>query len=203
MRGDTIKVLIIEDNPGDTRLLREFLKEPQGIPFELVHVGRLSEALMSLARESYGVILLDLSLPDSQGLDTLSSLRSHMENVPIVVLTALNDEGFAVAAIEQGAQDYLIKGQVDGALLARALRYAIQRHKMQGSLRDRNRELLILRKISETVLGSLDLKSVLDRILEQAIESGTFDFGNIRLLDGSGQMLEVVASGGYRSRETP
>ena len=201
MGGDPIKILLIEDNPGDARLLREFLKEPHGSPFELVHVDRLSEALSSLARESYEIILLDLSLPDAHGLDTISRLRSHAENVPIVVLTGLNDEEVAVAAVEQGAQDYLIKGQVDGPLLARSLRYAIQRHRVEESLKDRNRELLILRKISETVLGSLDLRSVLDRVLEQAMESGTFDFGNIRLLDGSGQMLEVAASRGYREPE--
>jgi signal transduction histidine kinase/DNA-binding response OmpR family regulator len=201
MSGVPIKVLLIEDNAGDARLLREFLKEPQGSSFELVHVDRLSEALSSLARESYGIILLDLSLPDAQGLDTISRLRSHAEDVPIVVLTGLNDEEVAVAAVEQGAQDYLIKGQVDGPLLARALRYAIQRHRAEESLKDRNRELLILRKISETVLGSLDLRSVLDRILEQAMESAAFDFGNIRLLDRSGQMLEVAASRGYRDPE--
>ena len=201
MGGDSIKVLLIEDNAGDACLLREFLKEPQGTSFEMVHVDRLSEALSSLARETFGIILLDLSLPDADGLDTISRLRRLAEKVPIVVLTGLNDEEVAVAAIEAGAQDYLIKGQVSGPLLARALRYAIQRHRVEESLRDRNRELLILRNISETVLSSLDLSSILDRILQQVMESGTFDFGNIRLLDGSGELLEVVASRGYRDPE--
>ena len=198
MSREQIKVLLVEDNVGDARLLRELLKEPKGSPFELVHVGRLSEALSSLRVEPFGVILLDLSLPDAQGLDTICRLRSHAANVPIVIMTGLDDEEFAVTAVEQGAQDYLIKGQVDGHLLARALRYAIQRHKAEESLKERNRELLTLRKISETILGSLDLKSVLETILEQAMESGSFDLGNIRMLDRSGKALEVMATRGYR-----
>jgi signal transduction histidine kinase/DNA-binding response OmpR family regulator len=198
MSSGAIKVLLVEDNPGDARLLQEFLKEPPGSPFELVHVDRLSEALNSLRAEPFGVILLDLSLPDAQGLDTIGRLRGHAANVPIVVLTGLDDEEVAVAAVEQGAQDYLIKGQVDGHLLARSLRYAIQRHRAEESLKDRNRELLILRKISETILGSLDLKSVTERILEEAMLSCSFDVGNIRLLDRGGETLEMAAARGYR-----
>lgn len=201
MVNDPIKVLLIEDNLGDARILCELLQQYHGTPFELVHVERLSDALISIDEKSCGVILLDLTLPDADGLDTISRLRRHAERVPIVVLTGLDDEDVAVEAIEQGAQDYLIKGQVDGPLLARALRYAIQRHRVEESLRERNRELLILRKISETVLSSLDLQSILDRILEQAMASGPFDFGNIRLLNSSGERLEIVASRGYRDPE--
>jgi signal transduction histidine kinase len=201
MNADPIKVLLVEDNPGDARLLREFLREPQGSAFELVHVDRLSDALNVLGEEPFAVVLLDLSLPDAHGLDTISRLRGHAPHVPIVVLTGLNDEEIAVRAVEQGAQDYLIKGQVDGQLLARSLRYAIQRHRAEESLKQRNRELLILRKISETILGSLDLASVTERILEEAMVSCSFDLGNIRLLDRSGEVLEVAASKGYRDPE--
>jgi len=147
------------------------------------------------------VVLLDLSLPDSQGLDTIRRLRSGASVPPIVVLTGLDDEEAAVKAVEQGAQDYLIKGQVDGHLLARSLRYAIQRHSAEETLKERNRELLVLRRISEAIPGSLDLKLVLDRILEQAMLSGSFDLGNIRLLDSSGEMLEVAVARGYRDRD--
>jgi len=118
-----------------------------------------------------------------------------------VVLTGLNDEEVAVRAVEEGAQDYLIKGQVNGHLLARSLRYAIQRHRAEETLKERNRELLILQKISETILGSLDLKAVLGKILEETMVNDCFDLGNIRLLDRSGEMLEVVASRGYRCSE--
>lgn len=195
-----IKILLVEDNPGDARLLREFLREPRGLRLQLVQVDRFSDALKALRADSFGVVLLDLSLPDAQGLETIGRLRSHAD-VPIVVLTGLDDEEIAVRAVEQGAQDYLVKGQVDGALLTRSLRYAIQRHRAEETLKERNRELLILRKISETILGSLDLTSVTGSILEEAMLSGSFDLGNIRLLDRSGEVLEVAVARGYRDPE--
>jgi two-component system, sensor histidine kinase and response regulator len=201
MNRTPIKILLVEDNPGDARLLRELLKEPEGLRLELVQVERSDDALKALRAESFGAVLLDLSLPDAQGLETIGRLRSHADNVPIVVLTGLDDEEVAVRAVEEGAQDYLVKGQVDGSLLTRSLRYAIQRHRAEETLKRRNRELLILRKISETILGSLDLKSVTERILQEAIESGSFDLGNVRLLDAGGEMLKVAASHGYRDPE--
>src|SRR5919108_2311452 len=198
MSSGPIRVLLVEDNQGDARLLRELLKETGRSQFDLVHVDRLSEALRVLRAEPFPVILLDLSLPDAHGLDTIGRLRCQAAAVPIVILTGLNDEEIAVRAVEEGAQDYLIKGQVDGHLLARSLRYAIQRHRAEETLKERNRELLILRKISETILGSLDLKSVTERILEEAMLSGSFDLGNIRLLDARREILEVAATRGYR-----
>src|SRR5436190_1223886 len=176
-----IRVLLVEDNPGDARLLRELLQEAGGSQFDLVHVDRLGEALKLLKHERFPVVLLDLSLPDAQGLDNISRLNSHAEGTPIVVLTGLNDEDVAVKALQQGAQDYLVKGQVDGQLLVRSLRYAIQRQKIEEVLKSHNKELSILREISETILGSLDLRSVLESILEKTMLSGSFDLGNIQL----------------------
>ncbi|HWP56444.1 MAG TPA: ATP-binding protein [Candidatus Acidoferrales bacterium] len=199
METEPIKVLLVEDNAGDARLLREVLSESQGSLFELIHVDRLSEALRALQRDGFSAILLDLSLPDAHGLETIGRLRSAEPVPPIVVLTGLNDEEMALKAVQEGAQDYLVKGQVDGQLLMRSLRYAIQRHRAEAALKQRNRELQVLRSISETVLGSLELKSVLDRILDQAITSGAFDLGNIRLLDAGGETLRVVAARGYRN----
>jgi signal transduction histidine kinase/CheY-like chemotaxis protein len=196
-----IHVLLIEDNPGDARLLRELLQETGSSQFELVHADRLSEALMRLSARRFDVVLLDLSLPDAHGLDTISRLGSQAEGTPIVILTGLNDEEIAIRALQQGAQDYLIKGQVDGQLLARALRYSIQRHKAEESLKARNRELMVLRKISEAILASLDLNSVLEHILEQAIFIGSFDLGNIRLLESNGDTLKVAVVRGYRDPE--
>jgi signal transduction histidine kinase len=202
MSNGPIKVLLVEDNPGDARLLREYLKESGKAHFELVHVCRLSEALNALKEKSFGAILLDLSLPDAQGLETIDHLRSPGFVPPIVVLTGLDDEDVAVKAVQQGAQDYLVKGQVDGQLLTRALRYAIQRHGAEERLKERNRELLILRRISETILGSLDLKVVLDRILEEAMLSGAFELGNIRLLNPRDDTLEVAVAQGYRDPQS-
>jgi two-component system, sensor histidine kinase and response regulator len=196
-----IHVLLIEDNPGDARLLRELLQETGSPPFELVHADRFSEALRRLSEQRFDVVLLDLSLPDAQGLDTISRLGRQAEGTPIVILTGLNDEEIAIRALQQGAQDYLVKGQADGQLLARALRYSIERHKAEESLKARNRELMVLRRISEAILASLDLNSVLEHILEQAIFSGSFDLGNIRLLESNGDTLQVVVVRGYRDPE--
>jgi signal transduction histidine kinase/DNA-binding response OmpR family regulator len=201
MSSGPIRVLLVEDNQGDARLLRELLKETGRSQFDLVHVDRLSEALRVLRAEPFPVILLDLSLPDAHGLDTIGRLRCQAAGVPIVILTGLNDEEIAVRAVEEGAQDYLIKGQVDGHLLARSLRYAIQRHRAEETLKERNRELLILQKISETILSSLDLRAVLESILEQTMVSESFDLGNVRLLDPNRATLEVMVSRGYRDPE--
>jgi signal transduction histidine kinase/CheY-like chemotaxis protein len=190
-----MRVLLVEDNDDDVLLIQESLSETK---ISIARAERLSTALEQLAKGGFDAVLLDLSLPDAQGLDTLGRVHSQAPGVPIVVLTGLNDEEAAVKAVERGAQDYLIKGQVDGHLLARALRYAIQRHKAEESLKKRNRELLVLRKISETILGSLDLKIVIEQILEQAMLSGSFDLGNIRLIDSSGDALEVAVARGYR-----
>ncbi len=201
MSAGPIKVLIVEDNPGDVRLLRELLQEAAGRQFELIHENRLSEALKRLGEGGFAAILLDLTLPDAQGIDSIGRLRAHATLPPIVVLTGLDDEELAVKAVEQGAQDYLIKGQVDGHLLVRSLRYAIQRQKIEEMLKAHNKELSILREISETILGSLDLRSVLESILEKTMLSGSFDLGNVRLLDHTGDTLKLAASRGYRDPE--
>lgn len=192
-----MRVLLVEDNEDDALLIRETLSET----IEIERAERLSTALEQLATGRFDAVLLDLSLPDARGLDTIGRVHSQAPGVPIVVLTGLNDEEAAVKAVERGAQDYLIKGHTDGALLTRSLRYAMQRHRAEETLRERNRELLILKRISETILGSLDLRSVIERILEEAMQSGSFDLGNIRLLDRSGEMLEVATSRGYRDPE--
>jgi signal transduction histidine kinase/CheY-like chemotaxis protein len=190
-----MRVLLVEDNEDDALLIRESLSETT---LEIKRAERLSTALEQLAGGKFDAILLDLSLPDAQGLNTIGRVHGQAPGVPIVVLTGLDDEEAAVKAVEQGAQDYLIKGQVDGHLLARSLRYAIQRHRAEERLKERNRELLILKKISETILGFLDLRSVTESILEEAMLSGSFDLGNVRLLDRSGETLEVAANRGYR-----
>jgi signal transduction histidine kinase len=193
-----MRVLLVEDNHDDAVLIQETLS---GTAIEIDRAERLSTALEKLANGGLEAVLLDLSLPDAQGLDTISRLRSQAPGAPIVVLTGLNDEEAAVKAVEEGAQDYLIKGQVDGHLLARSLRYAIQRHKAEQRLKERNRELLVLRRISETILASLDLKLVLDRILEEAMLIGSFDLGNIRLLESDGDTLGLIVARGYRDPE--
>jgi DNA-binding NarL/FixJ family response regulator len=118
-----IKVLLVEDNPGDSRLIREMLAEARGVTFDLEYADRLQVGLEYLGERKIEAVLLDLGLPDSQGLETLSKTYAQAPEVPIVVLTGLNDELLGVEAVNRGAQDYLVKGQVDPNLLVRAIRF--------------------------------------------------------------------------------
>src|SRR5918997_796041 len=130
----TIKILLVEDNPGDALLVRVLLEEAGTDRFDVKDVGRLGEAIERLAEEDFSVVLLDLSLPDSQGLDTVEQVRTAAPRAPIVVLSGLDDEETALQALQSGAQDYLVKGQGDGNLIARAIRYAIERKRAEEEL---------------------------------------------------------------------
>ena len=125
MAPETIRVLLVEDNLGDARLLYEGMEEALPGQFKMTHVKRLNEALEFLWKETCDVVLLDLGLPDSHGIDTLVLTRAQAPDVPIVVLTGFQDESLGDQALKEGAQDYLVKGQVDSKLLARSMRYAI------------------------------------------------------------------------------
>jgi diguanylate cyclase (GGDEF)-like protein/PAS domain S-box-containing protein len=133
---EIIQVLLIEDNPGDTRLVKEMLVDAGASKFSLTHVGLLSEGLSLLRNESHHVILLDLSLPDGHGLDTVRQVCAVAPHLPVVILTGLDDETIAIRAVQEGAEDYLVKGQMDGNLLARAIRYAIERKRAEEALRE-------------------------------------------------------------------
>jgi signal transduction histidine kinase len=134
-KSDLIRILLVEDNPGDVRLLREALREAGSDQFHLTHVTRLSDAMARLEDASFDVILTDLSLPDCQGLEACTRLHERVPKIPIVVLTGTDDEANAVEALHKGAQDYLVKGRMTaGYVLARALRYAIERHRLRCTL---------------------------------------------------------------------
>ena len=130
METKATKVLLIEDHPGDARLIREALAESRGARIDLECVDRLSSGLRRLADGEIDLLLLDLGLPESQGLDTLDRVRTEAPGVPIIVLTGRNDEVLGAQAVQIGAQDYLVKGDVDSRLLVRAMRYAIERHRL-------------------------------------------------------------------------
>lgn len=161
-----LTVLLIEDNPGDTRLIQEMLAEASGVTFELECAHRLSTGLERLAEGGIDVVLLDLGLPDSQGLDTFDKVYAHAQ-IPAIVLSGLDDESLAVEAVQRGAQDYLIKGQIDSNPLARAIRYAVERRRMAEALQQRNRELTLLHRAGQALSSSLDLDQVLDTVLEE------------------------------------
>jgi signal transduction histidine kinase len=147
-----VSILLIEDNPGDRRLIREMLAEAGNVAFDVQYADRLQAAMECLGQNGVEVILLDLGLPDSQGLETLRKVYAQASEMPIVVLTGLNDEMVGVQAINEGAQDYLIKGQVDTQLLRRTIRYAIERKQAE----ERERRLQVQLSLSNR-LASLGL----------------------------------------------
>ncbi|MBP2315593.1 signal transduction histidine kinase [Azospirillum soli] len=130
-----IRVLLVEDDPGDALLVRVGLRRAAPGAFDLQHVETLDGALAWLGSAPADIVLLDLSLPDSHGLATLQGLRRAFPAIPIIVLTGFDDTDFAVAAVEAGAQDFLVKGQADGVLMQRAIRYALSRKHMEEELR--------------------------------------------------------------------
>jgi diguanylate cyclase len=120
-------VLLVEDNRGDARLVEELLKEAENGRFRVSHVERLADARQSLMENGAGCVLLDLSLPDASRLEALMQLRAAAPDVPIVILSGLQDELLAVKAVQEGAQDYLVKGRVDGQAIGRSITYAVER----------------------------------------------------------------------------
>jgi len=128
-----LTALLVDDSAADVRLMREALADQRETPVRLLHADRLSTGLARLAEGGVDVVLLDLGLPDSQGLETLIKVRHHAPRVPVIVLTASDDIALAIQALQQGAQDYLVKAsvQVSRDLVGRSIRYAIERHRVE------------------------------------------------------------------------
>ncbi len=151
---DTLTVLLVEDSPADARLAHLMLADARDPRFALVHVDRLAAAAATLeSGQRVDAVLLDLGLPDGQGLTNVTRLRTVAPRVPIVVMSGNDDEALAVAGVRDGAQDYLVKGRVEGDMLARALRYAIERKDAEARLaaalatqQEANRQLESLNK---------------------------------------------------------
>ncbi|MCA2708758.1 MAG: hybrid sensor histidine kinase/response regulator [Microcystis sp. M015S2] len=170
-----IKVLLIEDNLAEARLLKEILKGNEKKEFHLVNVSRLSEAISLLQQTNFDVILLDLTLPDSQGLQSLAPLLITAPKLPIVVLTNTNDDNLALAALRQGAQDYLIKREVSLEILTRSLCYAIERKQMEEALRESN-EALKMSVIERT--NQLEKAQELNQLKTEFVSMLSHDFRN-------------------------
>ncbi|GFO60438.1 histidine kinase [Geomonas silvestris] len=139
--SESLRVLLVEDNPGDADLLLFQLPEHGTTRWEVVCVGRLCEALDRVSREYFDIVLLDLGLPDSTGMETFRAMRFQAAKLPIIVLTGNQDERTGLEAIREGAQDYLVKGEVGSELLLRAVRYAIERGRTENALLELNNNL--------------------------------------------------------------
>ncbi len=148
MTGSSLTILLIEDNPGDARLLRETLAAADSGGISLEHVSDLRAGIERLAAGGIDGVLLDLGLPDSAGLDTLSKVQARSADLPVIVLTGLDDQALAQRAVREGAQDYLVKGEVDGDLLCRSIRYAVERKRADRALREMEKRALAQEKLA-------------------------------------------------------
>jgi len=163
MKTVPTKILLVEDNPGDARLVQESLSEAGATSFDLTTVKTLAKGLAHLKKNPVDVILLDLTLPDSSGMDTFTKMHAQASKVPIVLLTGFDDDSQASQAVREGAQDYLVKGQVSSSLLVRSIRYAIERKRAEELLHENERRF---RDIFEGVEDAIFVETPDGRILD-------------------------------------
>ncbi|MGC9400655.1 MAG: ATP-binding protein [Anaerolineae bacterium] len=198
------QVLLIEDNSTDALLIQEMLESVNGTTnFDIFHVERLSHGLAQLERRPFDLVLLDLSLPDSQGPDTFERLHTHASQIPIIVLTGLDDRETAVQAVQRGAQDYLVKGSVDEHLLQRAMRYAIERKRTEEALRRRTAQLEALHDIALEITSQLNLDRLLHSITSRAIELVGGTAGLLGLYQAETDQIEFITYIGIEHPSTP
>jgi phosphoserine phosphatase RsbU/P len=203
MDEDRVKILLVEDDPDDVYVMRNLLGDRWSGPFELVHVELLASAIERVEEEKFNVVLLDLGLPDSTGLETFFNLYAHAGEVPIVVLTGYNDERIAVKAVQSGAQDYLVKGQLTDSLLIRSIRYAIERSRRyhaEEALRDTSEEFRaageIQQRLYPLVPPKLEGFELAGAIFPAKATAGDY-FDYIPMLDGCvGLVVGDVSSHG-------
>ncbi|HZT11326.1 MAG TPA: hybrid sensor histidine kinase/response regulator [Candidatus Baltobacteraceae bacterium] len=196
-----MKVLIVEDSSTDARVVRRYLRDGQGT---VSSASTLADAVSQAEKEPFDAIVLDMSLPDAEGVDTVRRMRAAAPHVPIVVLSGFEDDAMATAAMQAGAQDYLIKGQVDEIGLRRALRYAIERQQLRDRLEASEARLqeenVILRRLADAagrVFATLDVRAVVGLL---AAEARRLWGGSVTLfaLRSSGELACADAGGGSR-----
>lgn len=161
------RVLLVEDNPQDVDLLREFLAEGPH-EFRLESAGRLADAIAALQSTQYDLVLTDLSLPDSRGCETFGKLQAAAAHLPIIVLSGFGDEALALRTVERGAQDYLLKGRIDHHGLVRAMRYALERHRLKREADEARAQLeqRVAERTAELATSNVQLKTALDQLQE-------------------------------------
>ncbi len=178
---ETVRLLLVEDNPVDALWIKEALQDASSSKFVICHLECLAGAKEQLEKESFNVLVLDLGLPDSQGIETFLEVKNIAPDIPIVVMSGLDDETLALEAVRGGAQDYFLKGKWDAQLIVRSLYYAIQRHQLlvtckeaTESSRRANRALRVLSKCNELLVRVMEERGLLDDICRILVDDGGY-----------------------------
>lgn len=162
-----LRILLVEDNPAEAFLLQESIAQIKNPP-EVIHAERLEDALECLKEQIVDAILLDLALPDSEGLGTLERTNAAAEHLPIIVLTGLEDEAAAIEAVRLGAQDYLLKGQAGARQLVQTIHHAIERKRLERAVAQSGQRNQLLAEVSAVVVAQTDLKGLLNTVADAA-----------------------------------
>jgi two-component system cell cycle sensor histidine kinase/response regulator CckA len=194
-----IEILLVEDNPGDARLVREMLAEASAddpeCAFNVTHVEGLSQALSTLTGEPFDLVLLDLLLPDSQGLDTVRRTLEAAAGAPVVVISGIGDRDLALTAVKAGAQDHLIKSHVDKHSLPRSIRYAIERKRAEDKITHLNAALRAIRNVNQLVVRERDRDRLLQGACDCLIETRGYYNAWIALLGEGGELVTTAEAG--------
>lgn len=166
MRDVNIRILLVEDNPGDAVIINEMLKEIYPKKFELVHFKRLEDSV-SHVNENFDIVLLDLNLPDSRGIETFNEMNKNAPEMPIIILTGLLDEELAINIVAEGAQDYLVKGNIDKQLLSRSIKYSIERKRIEMDLRKSEEKYRVMVEKIESGLFLINSKNEINYVNSQ------------------------------------
>lgn len=201
-RIDPIKILVVEDNPDDLTFLKEMLAETAACPVDLHHCVRLGEAMDYGKEVSFhpDVILLDLNLPDSRGAETFHRMRRQAPATPLVVFTGLDDEGMALTAMQGGAQDYLVKHKMNGDLLMRSIRHAMERGKIEQSLRLAQQELekRVAERTAELSMANLRLQESVVQIQKTQADLERSLLGTVQALSLTVESRDPYTAGHQR-----
>jgi len=173
------KIILIEDNIGDADLIKEYLNENLSFNHKIEHVENLSAAFLILEKENFDIILLDLCLPKSKGIETFESIYTKHQNIPYIILSGLNENNIAIECVKKGAQDYLIKGKFNNNILSRSISYAIERKKLENKIISINENLENI--IKERTKELDDINTTLRNVLQNIQKENDKNLENIVL----------------------